>query len=325
LAALLLGAPARAYQRDEHYYSARVALAAVRPPLEGAGVAAMCAQLADEAPELNAIAAYERLMRHPFDYVVWSAGGSGPDATVGRMVTVQQLLHGLTGGPPAAVRAAAVGAVRAALAAITAAREPAARADALCALGFSLHLYGDSFAHRRLRNPNRMYRTGIGHLFDASTPDFPLCAPDRLELWKEYAGSLPALLSASPRAASSARLDALLSGLAEHQRAARPANAYSREALERQEIAELTRRGVTPAPLPLNDAKRPCQALVDDYARDRGWKEAPSCERSWTLFRAWAERGYAAYDADPAHKDAPSRPGAARAFYDGPLFDGSAR
>jgi hypothetical protein len=312
--------PADAYQRDEHYYSQRIALASLRPPLPGADVVAFCGQLADEAPELNAIAVYERLMRHPLDYASWTLRGSGPDATVGTMVTVQQLLHSLTGGSASAARSIATTTVKASFAAAERAESasPQERADALCALGFALHLYGDTFAHRRLKNQRRMYRTGIGHLFDASTPDFPLSGPERLDLWREYVTSLRVLFPAS-RAAG---IDPLLAGAAESRAAARSANAFNRDALIRFETAELARHGVEPAPIPLNSAKKSCQQLADAYAAARGWKAAPSCERSWALHRAAAERAYADYDADPAHEGEPSRVDAVRPFYDGPLFEG---
>jgi hypothetical protein len=323
--ALLLGlvsvSPGGAYQRDEHYMSIRVALSSLKPRLDGEDVVAMCGQLADEAPELNAISVYERLMRRPFDYASWTLRSDGPDATVGRMTTVQQLLHGLTGGPSAAVRAVAKGAIGETLAAAQAAKtDPAARADALCALGFALHLYGDSFAHRRLHNPARMYRTGIGHLFDASTPDFPLCAPDRLEMWREYVNSLRTVIPS----VSAEGLEPLLTGATEPLRAARSRNGFNREALIRLETAELARRGVTPAPIPKNDAHLSCQKLVEAYAAAHDWKTAPNCERTWAIFRAAAERGYAAYDADPAHAGEPAR-SCTRPFFDGSPFDGGSR
>ncbi len=318
---LAVCAPAGAYQRDEHYLSIRVALSSLKPRLDGEDVVAMCGQLADEAPELNAIEIYERLMRHPFDYASWTLRGDGPDATVGRMVTIQQLLHGLTGGPSGAVRSVAKSAIGETFAAAQAAKgDPAARTDALCALGFSLHLYGDSFAHRRLHNPRRMYRTGIGHLFDASTPDFPLSGPDRLEMWREYVTSLRTAIPS----VSAEGLEPLLNGAAEPLRGARSGNGFNREALVRLETAELARRGVEPAPLPRNDKRVPCQALVEAYASGHGWKAAPSCERSWALFRAAAERAYAAYDADPAHAAEPAR-ACARPLFDGSPFSGGPR
>jgi len=316
---LAAAAPAGAYQRDEHYFTVHLALASLRPRIEGEDVVAFCAQLADEAPELNAIQAYERLMRHPLDYAAWSMVGRGSDANVGRMVTIQQLLHGLTGGAPAAVRVVATAAARASLSEVEAARgDPARRTDALCALGFALHLYGDSFAHRRIKNPRRMYQTGIGHLFDASKPDFPLA---RLALWREYVGSLRTLFPS----ASAETLDPLLASAEEPSRSARSANAYGRGELIRLETAELVRRGASPAPMPINAAKVPCQPLADAYAARRGWKSAPSCERAWALYRREAEEALAAYDAEPAHAGEPSRPDCARSFYDGPLFDGGAR
>lgn len=89
LAAFLLlplsARPSFSYQRDEHFYTTRLTLG----PGEADDTAALCSQLADEAPELNALAVYERLMEHPADYANWSVFGRGPDATAGRVATVQ--------------------------------------------------------------------------------------------------------------------------------------------------------------------------------------------------------------------------------------------
>ena len=105
---LAMALPGAAYQRDEHYLTTRLVLGA----REGGDVAALCSQLADEAPELNASAVYQRLMEHPFAYASWTMRGTGPEDTVGRVVTIQQMLHGLTGGHPEALRAIATGAAR---------------------------------------------------------------------------------------------------------------------------------------------------------------------------------------------------------------------
>ena len=314
-ALLLAAAPARAYQREEHYYSTRLALGSAEPRLPGDEVAAMCAQLADEAPELNPIAVYRRVMRHPFAYASWSLSERGPDATVGRMVTVQQLLHGLTGGGSAAARSIASETVKAALADARRA-PPASRADALCALGLSLHFYGDAFAHRRIHNPKRMYPTGLGHMFDGSAPDLPFYSPARASLWREYSRSLKSLL---PELAES-KLDAFFRLCDDCLLRARQTNAYGGEELKRLESLELGRLGVATAPIERAPSARSCRAIVARHAAKAGLTDVPDCERSWALYRAVAERAFASYDSDPAHADAPSR-GRRRPFYDGPLFE----
>jgi hypothetical protein len=317
LAALVLAAPARAYQREDHYYSVRLALGAIEPRLPGDEIAAMCAQLADEAPELNPIAVYRRMMRHPFAYASWSLRSRGSDATVGRMVTVQQLLHGLTGGSSAAAKEIATATAREALAAARRA-PPERRADALCALGFSLHFYGDAHAHRRLHNPAKMYPTGLGHMFDGSTPDLPLFTPARAKLWREYITSLKTLF---PELAGS-RLELFFDQCEECLKRARDTNAYASEDLRRLEAQHLERLGVAALLLPRGAPKLGSQRLVDE--RMAGAASVPNCERAWALYRTEAERAFAAYDADPAHDGAPSRT-VRLPFYDGPIFDGGAR
>jgi hypothetical protein len=311
----LAAAPARAYQRDEHYYSLRLALGENAPRLAGDEIVAMCGQLADEAPELNPIATYRRVMRHPLSYASWSLTDGGPDATVGAMVTVQQLLHGLTGGSSEAAHEIALDTARGSLG--TARKAPAgsaARADALCALGFALHFYGDSYAHRRIHNPARMYPTGLGHMFDAGTPDIPFYTPARTALWLEYLRSLKVLFPELSAEAMAQFLDQCKQCIVH----AKEENAYGARDLHRLEALELERLGVVAAPLPRAGRKFGCQRLVD--LQMKGAAIAPDCERSWSLYRGEAERAFAAYDADASHANSPSRD-LRRVFYGGPLFE----
>ncbi|HXS99623.1 MAG TPA: hypothetical protein VN915_03035 [Elusimicrobiota bacterium] len=310
LAAVLLAGSAAAYRWDEHYYTVRLAFGA-RP---GGAVGALCAQLADEAPELNAIAVYRRLMKHPLDYASWSLGGDGPDETVGRMVTVQQLLHGLTGGSPEAVRAIAAAAAKNVGARARGARDPRERADAQCALGFALHLYGDSFSHVRIKNPSKMYPTGLGHFFDATTPDIPLSSRARMELWREYLATAPSLI---PLGAGPA-FEPVFAAAAELQRRARSGNRYAGAELMHAETEALEGSGIKAALLEHNLSERPCQAIADAAAK--GLPAAPSCERAWTLYRDAVIRALDAYDADPANAGKPSRGGPKRAYFLGSPF-----
>lgn len=311
--ALLVAAaalPARAYQRDEHYLTTRLVLGS----REGGETAALCSQLADEAPELNAIAVYQRLMEHPLDYAAWTLGLRGRAETVGRVVTIQQALHGLTGGSPDAVRAVAADAARELWKTARAEKDPARRADAQCALGFALHLYGDSYAHQRLKNPARMYGTGIGHLFDGAKPDMPLCTPDRLRLWRAYLASAPGLIPEG----EAFSFESMFFSASASQLKARRANDYAREELMAAEAAALRGGGIIAAPLSRNLANHPCQTIAD--VASKGLPRAPSCEGAWTLYREAAARAFAAYDADPAHAGKPSRRGAIRPFFTGSPF-----
>ena len=101
---MIAKSPSQAYLRDDHNASVRVVLNSIEPPLDGEALVGMCAQLPDEAPEISAIDVYQQLMKHPVDYGSWVLRGTGPARTVGRMVTVQELQHGLTGGHPEGVR-----------------------------------------------------------------------------------------------------------------------------------------------------------------------------------------------------------------------------
>ena len=314
--ALLASPPASAYRWDEHYYTVRLAYGA----REGGAVAALCSQLADEAPELNAIEVYRRLMLHPLDYASWTLRGAGPDKTVGRMVTIQQLLHGLTGGSPDAVRAVARDAARALGGVLRAEKDPQKRSDAQCALGFALHLYGDSFSHTRLKNPSKMYPTGLGHFFDATMPDQPLSSAARLELWRNYLSSAAELISEG----GSAAFEPVFAAAAAFQGRARSENGFAREELLRAETAALKGGGIDASPIEHNASDRPCQEIADAAAK--GLPAAPSCENAWALYRDAAIRAFDAYDADPAHASAPSRGAIWRPFFRGsPFSKGASR
>lgn len=315
-----LAVPAGAYQREEHYYSTRLALAASRPGPEDA-VVSLCAQLADEAPELNPIEAYRRMMRRPLVYAWWSLRSAGADEPVGRMITVQQALHALTGGSSEAAHAIGATAARAALKTAAAAPdEPEARADAYCALGFALHFYGDTYAHRRVHNPARMYPTGLGHLFDGLSPDLPLYNKDRAALWDGYLASFAGLLPGY----DFKKLEPFCVQCAAIRASAHDGNAHGRRQLRQAESAELKRLGAAPAPLERNPGTLRCQDIVDDYAAKHGLKTAPNCESAWTLYRTQMETAFDDYERGPDEARAPAR-ALRHAFYRGPLFDGGAK
>ena len=302
--------PSAAYQRDEHYLTTRLVFGA----RDGGDVAALCSQLADEAPELNAIQVYQRLMEHPFAYASWTLRGTGPEDTVGRVVTIQQLLHGLTGGNPEALRAIATTTARDLWKTARAEKDPQRRANAQCALGFALHLYGDTFAHERIQNPARMYRTGIGHLFDGAKPDLPLCSPARMKLWRDYLGSACKLIPEG----SFFSFEGMFFSASASQLRARRANDYAREELMHAEAEALRGGGLIASPLARNLANHPCQTIADVAAK--GLPHAPSCENSWTLYREAATRAFADYDADPSHAGKPSRGDTKRPFFTGSPF-----
>ena len=322
LLTILLPCASSAYQREDHYYTVRLALKAVAPTLDGEALVAVCSQLPDEAPELSAIDVYRRLMKHPVDYSRWVLAGRGPADTVGRMVTIHQLQHGLTGGWPPAVRDVSRAVIQDVLDELRAVPpgDPGARADALCALGLAFHLYGDAFSHQMLKNPDKMYHAGIGHLFDSVLPDLPLVSPARFELWSGYVRSAPEL---APHAALP-DMSRLLSEAAAPVRSARQGNAYNQLVL-REVLAGLLRAAGLAVPYVAFDRSlkdRGCQAMADRQAALNAVPVSPDCERAWRIFSDAAVKEFEAYDADPQHTRKSRAPTKVPYFRDSPFSKG---
>ena len=171
---------AHAYQQTGHFYTLDVLLHSVSPAWDPdeARLIAFCAQLPDEDSQLDAISVYTTLLvHHPVDYSAWLRGNYSADI-VRTMITVQQLLHGLTGGDAKAVQQVASDSLSVLKRnALSSSGEN--RVQRLCALGFGLHLYGDAFAHQQMSCTGGkdcpMYDTGVGHARDFHYPDLPLC------------------------------------------------------------------------------------------------------------------------------------------------------
>jgi len=186
----------RAYEEAGHFYGAGITIESLNPPLskQEADLVTFCTWLPDETTELNVVEVYKRLLLHPVDYATWSAPWAnpfhlfhreylGPADTVGSMVVVQQLLHGLTGGESKAVRSVAADVVKKLQNEIA---SGAVDADHFCALGFALHLVGDSFAHTEIDHPDKIYPTGSGHTRDYTWLDHPLHLLSREKDWEQY-------------------------------------------------------------------------------------------------------------------------------------------
>jgi len=176
---------AAAYQEAGHYYTVGMLAHAVAPNLApvDASIVSFCAQLPDLSSELDAISVYKSAITgSPFAWLSWATSNSYGSVEARRMITAQQLLHGLTGGKADSVKKVAKSTiVDHYLNQVTEGRSDADHAAALCAMGFAFHLYGDSFAHRVMGDhgapdPNQMYPTGRGHAADLHCPDLPLCA-----------------------------------------------------------------------------------------------------------------------------------------------------
>lgn len=175
---------ASGYDKAGHYYSAAVMVRKLMPGIDDgpARLIAFCSQLPDEATELDAVQVYKDAFAwHPIDWVWWGYSTTAESDSVRRMVTVQQLLHALTGGGAAEVEKIAERVVKLLVNDVEVTH--ASDVDTLCALGLSLHFYGDAYAHQSLRehpwwctNPGGrcMYPTGRGHADDMHLPDYPL-------------------------------------------------------------------------------------------------------------------------------------------------------
>ncbi len=136
-----------------HYYTVYFVLLAAGLDPVMAKQLAFFAQMPDQVDELDATSAGEDLML------------SFRRAPMLRDYQVQMGLHALTGGD--------------------AETETATRAKRLknavlgsFEFGLGLHAYGDSYAHRQIAHPARMYEPGLGHAIeyvhfrDAHSPDF---------------------------------------------------------------------------------------------------------------------------------------------------------
>jgi hypothetical protein len=162
-------------------------------------VIAFCAWLPDETRELSATGVFADAVPQGVMWLPWYPacgverlfGGCPTNLPVsvgGPLVIVQQLLHGLTGGDSEAVTKVAgrlMMSFRQRVSAAKAANEPD-YPNLLCALGLSIHLYGDSFAHRQLgtaETEKTMYDTVWGHTRDRHHPDHPCIARNREQAW----------------------------------------------------------------------------------------------------------------------------------------------
>ncbi|HMC14660.1 MAG TPA: hypothetical protein VKI18_03445 [Albitalea sp.] len=172
--------PARAFDKAGHFYTA---YALARTAQSGATenerlLVALCAQLPDMAEDLDATAVYFRaIKRSPIAWIGWGTSDTIDSDRIRKMITIQQLLHALTGGDAKAIQQIALESTAAQRkAAAQAPKGSSERAHKLCAYGFSLHFLGDSVAHQQLRDPAHMYATGKGHAMDLHYPDYALCA-----------------------------------------------------------------------------------------------------------------------------------------------------
>ena len=168
------------YQEAGHFFTAYALVATAEPHDKPRAriLTALCAQLPDMAADLDATQVYLRLMKgNPVAWTLWGLRDNTRPDVVRKMVTVQQLLHALTGGTATVLQNNVALPLVASLRASAAAASPGTpqQAVAYCAWGFGLHFYGDAFAHDRMDKPGSMYSTGQGHAIHLNYPDYPLC------------------------------------------------------------------------------------------------------------------------------------------------------
>lgn len=162
-----------AYNEAGHFYTA-YALVHTSEVDAKRMLLVLCAQLPDMTADLDAVTVFRTAVTSkPTDLLKWSYNSKAESTEVKRMITVQQLLHALTGGDSDAVGAIARANILTLRSQISWSNPDP---NQLCALGFALHFFGDAFAHRQLRDKGKMYSTGWGHALDAHYPDYALCA-----------------------------------------------------------------------------------------------------------------------------------------------------
>jgi len=181
-----------AYNDDGHFYTA-VSVAHSRLPAfadkgrQSAVLMMLCAQVPDLAWEFDAVSLRVRVAKSPSGWL-WGGFSACRGTDVCHMVTVHHYLHALTDGDAAAATRAATRTLETLLDQGNA--PDFADPNRVCAAGFAVHLLGDSFAHRRLRDPTRMYAAGMGHFRDDHNPDYVLYDDDRVKDYMIYARAL---------------------------------------------------------------------------------------------------------------------------------------
>ena len=172
----LLPVIAQSYNNTVHFFLTGVVVKNIEPALteDEIRLVSFCAQLPDETEEYDAMKQYWKLYRSG-DYWSWARHDNNDMSTVlaeseatRELVTVQQLLHGLTGGTAAEMLTTADKILETLMSKVKWAQSSADKATKLCAVGFAVHLLGDTLAHRRLDSggleaPGKMYATGRGH------------------------------------------------------------------------------------------------------------------------------------------------------------------
>jgi outer membrane protein OmpA-like peptidoglycan-associated protein len=299
--------PAFAYDKAGHFYSVQIMAMALDSRLsrDDADLIAFCAQLPDEAVELDAVETAKTAARRDFlGFIGWHTS-----LYSAQMLQVQGLLHGLTGESGEELTLSAQRLVGDLLQRALRTGSPP-DPDLLCATGFAFHLLGDSFAHRLLAKGKRLYSSPLGHFADNVMPDRPLWAAsslplrkhdrcessytgsDRLLAWEQYFELVrPSEMSETKVSFCEAikRVEALVENAnmgdgwnEEKMRAALLGDEKPRAEV----VLHAFKRGVFTS-LPT------CHTVLACAERASALAQAPTCEGSWANFReaAWEEFG----------------------------------
>lgn len=194
------------YNNTVHYFLTVVVTENVDPPMTENEIrfVSFCAQLPDETEKLDAAKQYQNLLYSFGDYWSWANTANDGEAMVDvlnaskvtrEMVTVQQLLHGLTGGKGSEMLVTADNVVKSLLAEASKELGPK-KSEKLCAVGFAIHLLADALAHRDLESggleaEGRMYPTGKGHALHGNRPDDILLSVTGIEGIERYDSKIP--------------------------------------------------------------------------------------------------------------------------------------
>ncbi len=212
---LLLGV-AESYDNTVHFFQTAVVVKYLLPSItdDEKWLVALCAQLPDETEEYDAVKQYKKFSSKSswselWDWVKTENNDremrsilANSEATR-ELVTIQQLLHGLTGGDAEEMRDTAKAILKTLAQSWKEFNNDKSKSitdktEILCAIGFAVHLLGDTLAHKRLDSggldaPGKMYPTGMGHAYDGYKPDILLESVTGLNGIKYYSNQIPIL------------------------------------------------------------------------------------------------------------------------------------
>ena len=306
----LVAAPARAYDPAGHFYTMLALARTVIPDTRGEEqeLVAFCAQLPDMAVDLDATALYKNAVfsKSFFQWARWGMFSTVGSPAIDKMVTVQHLLHALTGGQTQATQEIArlvVNKVRASIEASTPRTKE--RAASLCALGFAVHFLFDSFAHVKLDDKDAMYDTGMGHAGDWHYPDYPLCA--ELGAWPRLIQHCNFSEAEGKRFAAWMRLwtnatkdiDAPCTGCVQGARkdflaaarklgaTAKDSNKWNEESL-RTELSKNLNAEAYGKFIEAHPSEKPCEAVLKDGLKNqdllRRYRPSFTCTDAWNVY-----------------------------------------